>query len=173
MATHRGEESRCSARFFAASILAVFFQNWQKNWACRDRSVYRADGAYALFLPQVQPMKPLSKLFSRFLASVWPQFRFRLIEQVGGEVARECRASLWQTVRHQVARMSIPEARGYIRAQAAWIADRMVGPSLDHYALKADLRAEVLASGVDQLVAMVVRDAIGEAVAPARKRMAA
>jgi hypothetical protein len=118
-------------------------------------------------------MIPLSKILRRTIAVVLPGYRTRLIEQVGGEVARECHASLWQDVRRQIFNMSIPEARGYVRAQAAWAADVIVGPSLDRYALKSTLRAEVLASGVEQLIAMIVRDSLGEALTTDVKTIAA
>jgi hypothetical protein len=107
----------------------------------------------------------MKKNLRRILATVFPQFRNQLIEQVGGEIARECRAGLWQSVRRQVATMGIPEARGYVRAQASWFVPTAVGPTLDRYALKPTLRAEVLASGVEQLIAMLVREALSEAVA--------
>jgi len=109
----------------------------------------------------------------RVMAMFFPQYRARLIEQVGGEVARECRAGVWQCVRQQVGCMSVPEARGYVRAQAEWFAAVRVGPSLDRYSLKPSLRTQVLASGVEQLVAMIVRDSLREAVVADARTLAA
>jgi hypothetical protein len=113
------------------------------------------------------------KAIRRILAIFFPQYRFRLIEQVGGEVARECRAGVWQSVRRQVCCMSAPEARGYVRAQAAWFAAVRVGPSLDHYSLKPSLRAQVLESGVQQLISMIIHDSLVEAAAVEPKTLAA
>jgi len=95
-------------------------------------------------------------------AILFPWFRTRLLEQAGGEVARECRADLWQRVRRQVAGMSVSEIRGYVRAHAAGIAAIQVEQVLSRRSLKPTLRVRVLASGVDQLVSMAVRDALAE-----------
>jgi hypothetical protein len=92
-----------------------------------------------------------------------------LVEQAGGEVARECHAELWQRVRRQVAGMSVPEIRGYVRAHAAGVAADQVEVVLSRRALKPALGSRVLASGIDQLVSMAVRDAlIDESPAEAR-----
>ncbi len=100
---------------------------------------------------------------------LFPWSRARLVEQAGGEVARECRAELWRRVRRQVASMSVPEIRGYVRAHAAGIAAVQVEAVLSRRALKPSLGTRVLASGVDQLVSMTVRDAlIDESPAEAR-----
>jgi hypothetical protein len=93
---------------------------------------------------------------------LFPWSRARLIEQVGGEVARECRAELWNRVRRQVAGMSAPELRGYVRAHAAGVAAAQVEVVVERRSLKPGLRARVLASGIDQLVSMAVRDALIE-----------
>jgi hypothetical protein len=86
----------------------------------------------------------------------------RLAEQVGGEVARECRADLWRRVRRETADMSVPEARGYARAQAAALAAAQVDEALARRSLDTALRARVLESSIDQLVNMAVRDALHE-----------
>ena len=92
--------------------------------------------------------------------SPWSQLR--LVEQAGGEVARECRADLWQHIRRQVAGMSAPEIRGYARAWAVGFTDVEVDQVLSRRSLKPSLRVRVLASGVDQLVSMAVRDALSD-----------
>jgi hypothetical protein len=108
-------------------------------------------------------MNPSSHPNSLF-AFLFPWSKARLVEQVGGEVARECRAELWQRVRRQVAGMSVPELRGYVRAHAAGIAAIQVEQVLERRSLKPRLRARVLASGIEQLVSMAVRDALIEEV---------
>ncbi len=107
-------------------------------------------------------MSPLN-LSSSWCAMLLPWLRTRLVEQAGGEVARECRAELWLRVRRQVAGMSVPEIRGYVRAHAAGIAVPQVEAVLRRRSLKSSLGTRVLAAGIDQLVSMTVRDAlIGE-----------
>jgi hypothetical protein len=97
-----------------------------------------------------------------FLTLLFSWSKARLIEQVGGEVARECHNQLWQRVRRQVAGMSVSEIRGYVRAHAAGIAAAEVEEVLDRRSLKSAMGARVLASSVDQLVSMAVRDALAE-----------
>ena len=113
-------------------------------------------------------MSPLS-LSNSWCTLLFPWLRARLVEQAGGEVARECRGELWQRVRRQVASMSVPEIRGYVRAHAAGIAAAQVETVLSRRSLKPSLGTRVLASGIDQLVSMTVRDAlIGELPAEVR-----
>jgi hypothetical protein len=96
------------------------------------------------------------------LTPLFPWSKARLIEQAGGEVARECHDRLWQRVRRQVAGMGISEIRGYVRAHAAGIAAAEVEQVLDRRSLTTAMRTRVLASGIDQLVSMAVRDALAE-----------
>jgi hypothetical protein len=113
-------------------------------------------------------MSPIS-LYNSLCTLLFPWLRARLVEQAGGEVARECRAELWQRVHRQVASMSVPEIRGYVRAHAAGIAAAQVEEVLSRRSLKPSLGTRVLASGIDQLVNLTIRDAlIGEPPAEAR-----
>ncbi len=65
--------------------------------------------------------------------------------------------------------MSVPEIRGYVRAHAAGVAADQVEVVLTRRALKSCFATRVLASGVDQLVTMTIRDAlIDESPAEAR-----
>lgn len=107
------------------------------------------------------------------LTMLFPWRQTRLVEQAGGEVARECRAGLWQQVCQKTAGMSAPEIRGYARAYAAVIASDHVDQVLDRRSLKPALRVRVLASGVDQLVSMAVRDALSEEAPVIARPMAA
>jgi hypothetical protein len=93
---------------------------------------------------------------------LFPWRRARLVDQVGGELARECRTALWRRVRGVVAGMSAAEARGYARAQAGGLAARHVDQAISRRSLSPLLRDGVLASGVDQLARMAVRDALSE-----------
>jgi hypothetical protein len=96
------------------------------------------------------------------LTTLFPWYQTRLIEQAGGEVARQCRADLWQRVRQKTMGMSAPEIRGYTRAHAAVVAADHVDQILDRRSLKPALRLRVLASGINQLISMAVRDALSE-----------
>jgi hypothetical protein len=107
------------------------------------------------------------------LTRLFPSYRTRLVEQAGGEVARECRAGLWQQVRRQTAGMSTPEIRGYARAHAAGLAAAQVDPVLDRRSLGPTLRLRVLASSIDQLVGMAIRDALSDETPAAARPMAA
>jgi hypothetical protein len=107
-------------------------------------------------------MSPIC-LYNSLCIHLFPWCRARLVEQAGGEVARECRAELWQRVHRQVACMSVPEIRGYVRAHAAGVAAAQVEEVLSRRSLKPSLGSRVLASGIDQLVNLTIRDAlIGE-----------
>jgi hypothetical protein len=113
-------------------------------------------------------MNPTS-LSNSLRTLLFPWVRARLVEQAGGEVARECHAELWQRVRRQVAGMSVPEIRGYVRAHAAGIVAGQVEEVVSRRSLRPALVTRVLASGIDQLVTMAVRDAlIDESPAEAR-----
>jgi hypothetical protein len=107
------------------------------------------------------------------LMSFFPWHQTRLIEQAGGEVARECRADLWNRVRCRAMSMSTPEIRGYVRAYAVGCAANQVDQVLNRWCLKPALRLQVLASGVEQLVSMAVRDALSDEMPTDVKPMAA
>ena len=117
-------------------------------------------------------MSPTS-LSSSLCTLLFPWSRARLVEQAGGEVARECRAELWQRVRRQVAGMSVPEIRGYVRAHAAGVAADQIEVVLSRHSLKPSFATRVLASGVDQLVSMTIRDALIDELAAEARPMAA
>ena len=111
----------------------------------------------------------LTRLPNSLCSLLFPWSRARLVDQVGGEVARHCRAELWQRVHRQVAGMSVPEIRGYVRAHAVGIAAAQVDEVLSRRSLKPTLGPRVLASGINQLVSMTIRDAlIGEPPAEAK-----
>jgi hypothetical protein len=114
-----------------------------------------------------------STLQNALLATLFPWRQIRLVEQAGGEIARQCRADLWKRVRRQTMGMSTPEIRGYARAYAAGIADTQVDQILGRHLLKPALRLRVLASGIDQLVGMMVRDALNDDVAADARPLAA
>ena len=99
----------------------------------------------------------------RFLVlSLSPWHKRLLIQEAGGEVARECRSDLWHRVHRQVVGMSVPEIRGYVTAQATFLANAEVDAVLDRQLLARSLRDRVLASAVDHLVKMTIHDALAK-----------
>ena len=58
--------------------------------------------------------------------------------------------------------MAPAEIRGYARALAAELLDEAVEHVLDRWDADLSLREQVIDSGVEQLVAMAVRDALGD-----------
>jgi hypothetical protein len=96
----------------------------------------------------------------RWLDLVFPWHRARLVERVGGEVARQCREDLWRRVYRHLSGMSAAEVRGYVRAYATEIVMAETEWALHRHRLGPAYRAAVIESGIEQIVAMVVRDAL-------------
>jgi hypothetical protein len=115
----------------------------------------------------------ISTTHNALLTTLFPWRQIRLVEQAGGEIARQCRADLWKRVRRQTVGMNTSEIRGYARAYAAGFADSQVDQVLDRRSLKPSLRHRVLASGIEQLVGMVVRDALCNDVSADARPLAA
>ena len=118
--------------------------------------------------PLMQTLFPVN-LFRRFL----PWRSGRLVTQVAGEVARQCRSTLWRRVSRQTASMSVAEVRGYVRAQAAGCVATEVEQVFARRRLKPALRTQVAASALDQLISMVVYDVLSEAASSDANTMAA
>src|SRR3990172_3432251 len=100
---------------------------------------------------------------SGFLRFLFPWHNVYLVEQVAGEVARECRAGLWRRVYRRSSNMSIAEIRGYVRAQAAGCVAGEVDQVLCRRSVKPALRSRVVDAVVDQLVNMVAHDVLSGA----------
>lgn len=114
------------------------------------------------------PMRPKFST-AGFLSVLFPWRNSHVVEQVAGEVARECRSSLWQRVYLRTANMSPAELRGYVRAQAAGFVGSEVEQAIRRRRLRIDLRSRLIDASVDQLVNMVAHDVLcGEP--PARVR---
>jgi hypothetical protein len=118
---------------------------------------------------------PMSLNFStaRFLSFLLPWRTSHIVEQVAGEVARECRSGLWQRVYQRTANMSLAESRGYLRALAVGCVDNEVEQAICRRHLRTDLRSRLVDASVDQLINMVAH-AVLTGEPPARvKTMAA
>jgi hypothetical protein len=112
---------------------------------------------------------PSTNLF----AFLFPWHQTRLVEQVGGEAARECRADFWQCVAPRVVGMSVAEVRGYVRALAEGFIVGEVDQVLNRRRLNPTLRLRVVAAAVDQLINLAVRDALSDAASANVRPLAA
>jgi hypothetical protein len=110
----------------------------------------------------------MNRIAATFLKFVSSKHRNRLIEQAAGEVARQCRDDLWKRLWHKTSGMSAAEIRGYARAQASMIVEECIDPILAGRSILHSQRARVVASSIDQLVAMAVRDALSDQMVMAR-----
>jgi hypothetical protein len=106
-------------------------------------------------------MKTISFL-DRFLLSLLPWHRNHLVDQLAGEVARRCRADLWQRMGWRVNTMSVSEIRGYARAHAAGWLRSEVDQALARHELGPGLCPQVAASAMDRLITMVIHDVLSD-----------
>ena len=88
--------------------------------------------------------------------------RDRLIEQMAGEAARDCLVSLRRQVAYPARDMGPAEIRGYTRALAAELLDVAFEQAIERYPAAHQMRGQIIAAGVDELVGMVVRDVLCE-----------
>jgi hypothetical protein len=109
----------------------------------------------------------------RFLRYLFPWQKRRFVAQVAGEVARQCHGDLWRYSCLKIREMGISEIRGYIRALAIGFAEREAEQVLARRHIDRRLLAEVVASAVEQLITLAIRDALTEQPACERKTIAA
>jgi hypothetical protein len=110
---------------------------------------------------------------SNLFAFLFPWQQTRLVEQVGGEAARECRAHFWHCVAPRVAGMSVAEVRGYARALAEGFVAPEADAAIGRRRLNPALRPQVVAVAVEQLISLAVRDSLSDAASPAVRPLAA
>lgn len=92
------------------------------------------------------------------MALIFPWRCVCSVDQVAGEVARQCRSGLWRRVSNRTINMSIAEMRGYARAQAAGCVSDEVDRVLYRRHLKPTLRSQIVDAAVDQVIGMLVHD---------------
>jgi hypothetical protein len=90
----------------------------------------------------------------------FPWRNSQLVEQLGGQLARECRGDFWRQGHRCLGSMSIAAIRGYARAQASGLAAAKVDQILPPRHLKPAFRSSVAEAAFDQLVGMVVHDVL-------------
>lgn len=99
---------------------------------------------------------------AKILALLFSGHRKRLIDQLAGEAARDCRGQLWRGICRQIRSMTPSEIRGYARALAAGLIEETVEHVLERWNADTSLRDQVVASGIEQLMVMAVRDALSD-----------
>ncbi len=107
------------------------------------------------------------------LGVLFPWYDAYLVTQVAGEVARECRADLWNRVQLRLANMSIAQIRGYVRAYAAGCVGLEVRQAAARRNLRHGLFARVEKAAIDQLVGMIARDVLSGELSYSQKSLAA
>jgi hypothetical protein len=112
-----------------------------------------------------------ASLVERLLERLVRRVNAPLVRQTAGEVARECHAGLWESVRARIAGMSPAEARGYVRAIAPALVAMEVDAVMSRRRVGRYLRPHVVADAIEQCVVLVSNDA--RYVAPAKFARAA
>jgi len=93
-----------------------------------------------------------------FLHALLPWYNEHLVEQLGGEVARDCRAAAWPRGAVLPEGLSPAAIRGYVRAQSGEFIEGQVEEILARRRAKPALRPRIEASAVAQLAALVLHD---------------
>jgi hypothetical protein len=106
---------------------------------------------------QTPPAKTASWI-DRLLDAVFCWLDAALVHQAAGELARECRDTLWEHLGQRLCGMSHPQSMGYVRAVAPEFLAREVDVVLNRRRLPANLRAHVIADALEQVVGMVAED---------------
>ncbi|MBN1394394.1 MAG: hypothetical protein JW959_05185 [Pirellulales bacterium] len=101
---------------------------------------------------------------------MFPWRQARLVHQLGGEAARECREDLWRRIGLSCRNMDIPEIRGYVRAQAARPLASEVERTIERHRVAPGLKGRIIEAAIVQMVGMIVRDVLGDPyMAPSEK----
>ena len=99
-----------------------------------------------------------NSLTDHLLRFLFPWRNVRTADQLAGEIARQCRAGLWQRIDRPTATMSIAEARGYVRAQAAAVVEEAADGLLCRDHLSPALRNRVRELAISQLIGVTLHD---------------
>jgi hypothetical protein len=110
---------------------------------------------------------------SRLLDVLFPWRGRRLAEQLGGQLANECQSDLRRQGCRQSRSMSVGAIRGYVRAQAGGLVGSRIDAVLSGCNIDPALRARVVASAIDQLVGMGLRDVLNGERPISRRSLAA
>jgi len=94
----------------------------------------------------------------RWVGALFCWLHRSLATQAAGEVARECRQAALARVLATGPSMSVPQARGYVRALAPPLVAREIDAVLSRRRISPSLRAGIFAEAVEQVIALVVGD---------------
>lgn len=106
------------------------------------------------------------------LGLLFPWYGALGVQQMAGEVARQCQGNLWRCVAPRTRGMSIAEIRGYTRAFAGSGVMGEVERMIRRRGLNSAVGRQVADAAIDQLVIMVLRDVLCEPP-PATRTLAA
>ena len=97
----------------------------------------------------------------------------REIGRMANDVARRSRLAVWEQVFHKIGAMSVPEARGYVRAKAVQALHAEVAAVFDrHREWNSAQRASLLAQAKEQVFHLIMSDMMklgSEHFTPVRK----
>ena len=83
----------------------------------------------------------------------------REIARLANDVARRSRLAVWEQVYHQIGNMSVPEARGYVRAKASLALCAEVESVFErHGEWNSAQRASLVAQAKDKVVHLIMSD---------------
>ncbi len=130
------------------------------------------------FLPIPQrtvtnPMRPRFPIHRSLFKLLFSWRNVHSVEQAAGEVARQCRDTLWQRVYFRTADMSMAQIRGYVRARAAALVGSEVERVLGRRNLSPALHGEIKEIAVAKLIGWVTHDVLSGELPASTRTMAA
>jgi hypothetical protein len=81
-----------------------------------------------------------------------------LVQQTGGELARECHGGLWAELADQLALMTPAKAREFVHEHAIQVVLTEVDTVMQRRRIRLALRAAIVAEAAEQLVELVAKD---------------
>jgi hypothetical protein len=114
--------------------------------------------AYLACTPQPSA-KPASWV-DRLLDGLFCWLDASLVKRAAGELARECRDTIWEHIYQRTSGMGHAQARGYVRAVAPAFLSKEVDLVLNRHRAGAFLRPHVLARALEEVVDLVADDVV-------------
>lgn len=105
-------------------------------------------------------MTPIYTVHRRLLRLLFCRRQIQTVDQAAGEIARQCRDTIWQRVYPAAYGMTAPQIRGYVRAQAAASVETEVDRVLRRRNLSLSLSGETKEAAINQLIGGVIHDVL-------------
>jgi hypothetical protein len=105
-------------------------------------------------------MNPIVTIHRSLLRLIFCRRSVQAADQAAGEVARQCRDTVWGRVYPAAYNMTAPQIRGYVRALAAASVEAEVDRVLRRRNLSASLSGETKEAAIDQLIGGVIHDVL-------------